>query len=37
MTERVSFRADRPFLALVIHKPTGIQVVSALIDNPAET
>jgi len=34
MVERVRFVADWPFLILVTHRPSGLQVIAALVDDP---
>jgi serine protease inhibitor len=31
-----SFSADRPFLAMIVHKATGLHVVTALVNEPGE-
>jgi len=34
LTDRVRFEADRPFVFLVTHKPSGLVVVAALVNEP---
>ncbi len=36
MVERARFAADRPFLAFVVHRPTGLHVVTALVNQPGD-
>ncbi|SFL16101.1 Serpin (serine protease inhibitor) [Falsiroseomonas stagni DSM 19981] len=37
MVERARFVADRPFLLLVVHRPTGLHIVTALVNEPGTT
>lgn len=36
LAKPAQFTADRPFLAFVVHRETGLHVVSALVDQPGE-